>query len=66
MVRTPLARRIDAVEELNNVACYLPEFDANTVDSVVEKLKEDNIAVDPTNIITNPAEVEFFGKRKEQ
>ena len=66
MVRTPLARRVETVEELNNVSCYLPEFDANTVDSVVERLKEDNVAVEPNTVITNPAEVSFFGKTKEK
>lgn len=66
MVRTPLARRVETIEELNTVSCYLPEFDADTVDSVVERLKEDNVAVEPTTVFKNPAEVSFFGKNKEK
>lgn len=66
MIRTPLARCIETVEELNTVACYLPEFDAETVESVVEFLKEDNIAVDANKIIKNPADVGFFGERKKK
>lgn len=66
MIRTPLARRIDSMEELNTVACYLPEYDAETVESVIERLKADNIAVATANIIKNPADVEWFGNRKER
>lgn len=66
MIRTPLARRIDSMEELNTVACYLPEYDSQTVELVIERLKEDNIAVATANIIKNPADVGWFGSRKEQ
>ena len=66
MIRTPLARRIDTNEELNTVSCYLPEFNADTVDSVVERLKEDNVAVETTKLIKEPADVSFFGKQKEK
>lgn len=66
MIRTPLARRIESVEELNTVACYLPEFDAVTVEGVVERLKEDNVAIDTNKIIKNPANVAFFGKIKKE
>lgn len=65
MIRTPLARRIESVEELNTVACYLPEYDSQTVESVVEKLKEDHIAVDENGgILKNPADVGWFGTVK--
>lgn len=64
MIRTPMARRIDSVEELNTVACYLPEYDATTVETVVEKLKEDNVAVATTSVVKNPADVKFFGETK--
>ena len=64
MIRTPLARRIDINVELNTVACYLPEYDSSTVESVVERLKEDNVAVATTTIIKNPADVAFFGDTK--
>jgi len=66
MIRTPLARRIDLVEELNTVACYLPEYDAVTVEGVVQKLKEDNVAVATTIILKNPADVSFFGNTKKK
>ncbi|MBT2657455.1 DEAD/DEAH box helicase family protein [Bacillus sp. ISL-18] len=66
MIRTPLARRIDLVEELNTVACYLPEYDAVTVEGVVQKLKEDNVAVATTTILKNPADVSFFGNTKKK
>lgn len=66
MIRTPLARRIDLVEELNTVACYLPEYDAVTVEGVVQKLKEDNMAVATTSILKNPADVSFFGNTKKK
>lgn len=62
MIRTPLARRIESEEELNNVACYLPEFDSETVEGVVEKLKEDNVAVaEDGGILKNPADVSWYG-----
>lgn len=66
MIRTPLARRIDSEEELNTVACYLPEYDSETVEAVVDKLKEDNIAVDEKNggILKNPADVGWYGNTK--
>lgn len=63
MIRTPLARRIVSVEELNSVSCYLPEYDASTVKSIIQKLKEDNIG-DMSDITTNSAEVTFFGDTK--
>lgn len=62
MIRTPLARRIESEEELNNVACYLPEFDSETVERVVEKLKEDNVAVaEDGGILKNPADISWYG-----
>ncbi len=39
MVRTPLARRIDAVEELNDVSLYLPHYDARNLRRVVDALR---------------------------
>lgn len=38
MVRTPLARHIEADDALNAVALYLPHYDADNLDRVVEKL----------------------------
>lgn len=62
MIRTPLARRIDDIEELNNVSCYLPEFDSQTVDAVVEKLKEDGT---PSQTFKNPVDVGWTGNKKD-
>lgn len=64
MVRTPLARRIGSVEELNSVSCYLPEYDEQTVEDVVKKLKEDNIT-ETSKVSVNSADVSFFGDTKE-
>ena len=64
MVRTPLARRITEYEELNTVSCYLPEYDAVAVDAVIEKLKEDNIAISPNKLLKNPIHVTWFGETK--
>lgn len=38
MIRTPLARRIPGDSTLNEVVCYLPHFDEEAVDYVVERL----------------------------
>ncbi|MBQ9681366.1 MAG: DEAD/DEAH box helicase family protein [Aeriscardovia sp.] len=38
MVRTPLARRIDAEPLLNSAFCYLPDFDPQAAQSVVDYL----------------------------
>lgn len=67
MIRTPLARRIDSEEELNTVACYLPEYDSKSVELVVDKLKEDNVAVaENGGILKNPADVGWFGDMKQR
>ena len=44
MVRTPLARRIQANEELNNVSLFLPYFNEETVKSVVKSLQESELS----------------------
>ena len=64
MIRTPLGRRITSVDELNTVACYLPEYNAETVEAAVTRLKEDNVPVESGNVMKNPAEVRFFGDVK--
>jgi type III restriction enzyme len=40
MVRTPLARRIQSDAELNNVSLFLPYFNGQTVQSVIEALNK--------------------------
>lgn len=44
MIRTPLARHIDADAELNNVSLFLPYFDNDTVGNVIKALCDDEIA----------------------
>jgi type III restriction enzyme len=40
MVRTPLARRIEADASLNDVHLYLPHYDQEAVNAVIEDLKD--------------------------
>lgn len=40
MVRTPLARRIEADAALNDVHLYLPHYDTEAVNAVIEDLKD--------------------------
>lgn len=50
MVRAPLGRRIDANEHLNTVALYLPFYDSDTVDKIVNRLTGDPGIMPPTKI----------------
>ena len=50
MVRSPLARRIDANEHLNSVALYLPHYNRQTVEKVVTRLTGDPNNVPPTEV----------------
>ena len=45
MVRTPLARRVDADEFLNSVALFLPRYDRKALDGVIQYLTDQNPAV---------------------
>ena len=47
MIRTPLARRISSQAELNDVSLYLPFYNENTVQAVIDALNE-NEAIAPT------------------
>ena len=51
MVRTPMARRIEGSETLNEVHLYLPYFDREALDRVVQKLKGDPETVPATEVI---------------
>lgn len=46
IVRTPLHRRVDTDEVLNNVHLFLPYFDKNTVDRIVKDLNSEGISSD--------------------
>lgn len=61
MVRTPLARRIDADEMLNSVACYLSDFDPESARDVVAYLtgeKDDLGSTYGPEPILNPIRIE--------
>jgi len=50
MVRTPLAKRVETDEELNNVYLFLPDFDKETVANVVQSLQSnENVPVSTGN-----------------
>lgn len=51
MIRTPLARHIDADAELNNVSLFLPYFNEDTVKDVIKALRDDEAAA-PADIGT--------------
>jgi type III restriction enzyme len=58
MVRTPLARRIPGNDKLNSVDCLLPKFDRDTVQSVVNALRDGNGEPPPIGrILINPKEM---------
>ena len=50
MIRTPLRMRIEVDESLNYVHLYLPNFDENTVESVVKGLTEEEGGTLPTDV----------------
>ncbi|NEK86948.1 DEAD/DEAH box helicase family protein [Blastococcus saxobsidens] len=52
MVRTPLARRIETDESLNDVTMYLPYYDPENVEKVVEALAGETVA--PPQVVINP------------
>lgn len=61
MVRNPLARRVESDETLNSVAVYLPDFDPETVDVVVDYLtgERDDLSVAPvSDVVVNPVRIE--------
>lgn len=52
MIRTPLARRISSDASLNDVSLFLPYFDKDTAQTVIDALR-DNEAVFPAEAGTN-------------
>lgn len=50
MIRTPLRMRIEVDESLNYVHLYLPHFDVDTVENVVNRLTEEEGGALPTEI----------------
>lgn len=54
MVRTPLARRIATDQTLNDVHCYLPRFNKEQVQEIVDRFAEGKNDEPPIELITNP------------
>lgn len=62
MVRTPLARRIESDDLLNSVACYLPQFNPESTQDVVDYLmgRKDDMgesSIGKQNIVLNPVTI---------
>lgn len=62
MVRTPLARRIESDDLLNSVACYLPQFNPESTQDVVDHLmgRKDDMggsSIGRQNIVLNPVTI---------
>lgn len=62
MVRTPLARRIESDDLLNSVACYLPQFNPEGTQDVVDYLmgRKDDMgesSLGKQNIVLNPVTI---------
>ncbi len=62
MVRTPLARRVNADAALNDVHLFLPNYDQDTVESVIQDLK--NVEnVPPSEIGTSHEQVTLYRRK---
>jgi type III restriction enzyme len=57
MVRTPLARRIPTDQTLNDVHCYLPQFNRQEVEAIVRRFTEGKSDEPPVELITHPVRV---------
>ena len=57
MIRTPLARRIDSDEVLNTVELFLPHYDSDSLEKVLNKLRNpDEHDSVPTDVVTQAVE----------
>lgn len=60
MVRTPLARRIESDETLNDVSLFLPYYDAKSLDGVIARLSDpDHDHVPPVEVAKGEDAVEL-------
>jgi type III restriction enzyme len=57
MVRTPLARRISTDQTLNTVNTYLPYFNKQQVESIVERFASGENDEPPVTVITKPVRI---------
>jgi type III restriction enzyme len=60
MVRTPLARRIENQDFLNSVSLYLPHYDQEGLNQVIENLKSDPESVPPTDVVEGAEQMTLF------
>jgi type III restriction enzyme len=60
MVRTPLARRIENQDYLNSVSLYLPHYDQEGLNQVIEHLKSDPESVPPTDVVEGAEQVTLY------
>jgi type III restriction enzyme len=60
MVRTPLARRIENQDFLNSVSLYLPHYNQEGLNQVIENLKSDPESVPPTNVVEGAEQVTLY------
>lgn len=70
MVRTPLARRIESDDLLNSVACYLPQFNPESTQDVVDYLmgRKDDMgesSLGKQNIVLNPVTIAAAAPKSE-
>ena len=54
MVRTPLARKVSGDEVLNTVSLYLPDYNRETVQRVIERLQKNPDEAPPVDTISQP------------
>jgi len=57
MVRTPLARRIASDGTLNDVHCYLPNFNRKQVQDIVSRFKSGENDEPPVDVVVDPVRV---------
>lgn len=60
MVRTPLARRIENQDFLNSVSLYLPHYDQEGLNQVIENLKSDPESVPPTDVVEGSEQITLY------
>lgn len=60
MVRTPLARRIENQDFLNSVSLYLPHYDQEGLNQVIENLKSDPESVPPTDVVEGTEQITLY------
>ncbi len=66
MIRTPLARRIEADEVLNTVNLYLPHYDSNSLEEIIKELRNPEAGDrPPTGVETETASYERNPAMKE-